>query len=103
MTKEVQHRGQKARKASPLGRLWEAGSTKVGVPVWEAMKSAVVRHSVTIAGHVTSVSVEKEFWNALKEIARAKHISLNALVSLIDADRRPANLSSAIRLFALGF
>jgi predicted DNA-binding ribbon-helix-helix protein len=62
-----------------------------------------VRHTVTIAGHLTSVSVENEFWNALKEIAREKHMSLNDLVSLIDAGRQHANLSSAIRLFILGF
>ena len=67
------------------------------------MKSAVVRHSVVIAGHVTSVSVENEFWNALKKIARAKHMSVNALISVINADRQHANLSSAIRLFILRF
>ena len=67
------------------------------------MESAVVKHSIVIAGHRTSVSLEKEFWNALKEIAHTKHMTLSDLVVLIDSDRQHANLSSAIRLFVLGF
>jgi predicted DNA-binding ribbon-helix-helix protein len=68
-----------------------------------SMESAVVKHSIVIAGHRTSVSLEKEFWNALKEIAHAKHMTLSDLVALIDSDRQHGNLSSAIRLFVLGF
>jgi predicted DNA-binding ribbon-helix-helix protein len=67
------------------------------------MESAVAKHSIVIAGHRTSVSLEKEFWNALKEIAHAKHMTLSDLVALIDSDRQHGNLSSAIRLFVLGF
>ena len=67
------------------------------------MESAVVKHSIVIAGHRTSISLEKEFWNALKEIAHAKHMTLSDLVAFIDSDRQHANLSSAIRLFVLGF
>jgi predicted DNA-binding ribbon-helix-helix protein len=66
------------------------------------MESAVVKHSIVIAGHRTSISLEKEFWNALKEIAHAKHMTLSDLVAFIDSDRQHANLSSAIRLFVLG-
>ena len=44
------------------------------------MESAVVKHSIVIAGHRTSISLEKEFWNALKEIAHAKHMTLSDLV-----------------------
>ena len=67
------------------------------------MKSAVVKRSVVIAGHKTSVSLEDAFWNALKEIARGRHMTLSALVAEIDAQRQLGNLSSALRLFVLDF
>ena len=67
------------------------------------MKSPVVKRSIVIAGHKTSVSLEDDFWNGLKEIARERGTTLGALVATIDADRQHANLSSAIRLFVLGF
>jgi predicted DNA-binding ribbon-helix-helix protein len=60
----------------------------------------VVKRSVRIAGHATSVSLEPAFWEALNEIAARRRMSLNALLSRIDAGRR-GNLSSAIRLFVL--
>jgi len=56
-----------------------------------------------MAGHKTSISLEDEFWNSLKEIARERGMTFAALVAAIDADRQHANLSSAIRLFVLGF
>ena len=65
------------------------------------MKSTVVKRSVVLAGHKTSVSLEDPFWEGLKEIAKAKRQSLSDLVSGIDTDRKHANLSSAIRLFVL--
>jgi predicted DNA-binding ribbon-helix-helix protein len=65
------------------------------------IKSLVVRQSVDINGHHSSVSLEAAFWNALKEIAVAQNISVNGLVSKIDREREAANLSSAIRLFVL--
>jgi predicted DNA-binding ribbon-helix-helix protein len=65
------------------------------------MKSLVVRQSVDINGHHSSVSLEAAFWNALKEIAVAQNISVNGLVSKIDREREAANLSSAIRLFVI--
>lgn len=61
----------------------------------------IVKRSVMVAGHATSVSVEEPFWEGLKEMARARGTSLNALIALIDGDRRTANLSSAIRLAVL--
>jgi predicted DNA-binding ribbon-helix-helix protein len=67
------------------------------------MKSAVVKHSVVIAGHRTSVSLEEAFWNALREIADARHVTLSELVARIDSERQHDNLSSAIRLFVLSF
>ena len=67
------------------------------------MKSLVVKRSVVVADHKTSVSVEDAFWNGLKEIARGRNIALSELVEVIDSERRHANLSSAIRLFVLDF
>jgi predicted DNA-binding ribbon-helix-helix protein len=66
------------------------------------MKSSVSKRSIFIAGHKTSVSLEDEFWNGLKEIARERGMTLGALVTAIDGNRQHANLSSAIRLFVLG-
>jgi predicted DNA-binding ribbon-helix-helix protein len=65
------------------------------------MKSPVVKRSIVIAGHKTSVSLEDAFWQGLKEIADERSMTLSDLVSSIDTDRRHGNLSSAIRLFVL--
>ncbi|MCZ8102588.1 MAG: ribbon-helix-helix domain-containing protein [Burkholderiales bacterium] len=62
---------------------------------------AVVKRTVRIAGHTTSVSIEEPFWDALKDIARSRGVSLNGLVAAIDAERTTTNLSSAIRLAVL--
>jgi predicted DNA-binding ribbon-helix-helix protein len=62
----------------------------------------IVKRSVMLAGHATSVSVEEPFWTSLKEIARERGQSLNGLIAAIDAQRQSANLSSAIRLAVLG-
>jgi predicted DNA-binding ribbon-helix-helix protein len=67
------------------------------------MKSAVVKRSIVIAGHKTSVSLEDAFWDALKEIAGDRDTTLSDLVAGIDSQRRHGNLSSAIRLFVLEF
>lgn len=65
------------------------------------MKSPVVKRSIVIAGHKTSVSLEDAFWEALKEIAGARRLTLSDLVATIDSARTQGNLSSAIRLFVL--
>jgi predicted DNA-binding ribbon-helix-helix protein len=65
------------------------------------MKSPVVKRSVVIAGHKTSVSLEDAFWQGLKQIAADRNVTLSDLVAEIDTDRRQGNLSSAIRLFVL--
>ena len=65
------------------------------------MKSPVIKRSIVIAGHKTSVSLEDAFWKGLKEIADDRDITLSDLVSSIDTDRQHGNLSSAIRLFVL--
>ncbi len=66
------------------------------------MKSPVVKRSIVIAGHKTSVSLEDAFWVGLKEIATSRDLTLSDLVASIDTDRRHGNLSSALRLFVLG-
>ena len=66
------------------------------------MKSPISKRSIFIAGHKTSVSLEDEFWDSLKEIAHERGMTLGALVAAIDGNRQNANLSSAIRLFVLG-
>jgi predicted DNA-binding ribbon-helix-helix protein len=65
------------------------------------MKSLVVKRSIVIAGHKTSVSLEEPFWLGLKEIAQGQHVTLSTMVGDIDTHRRQGNLSSAIRLFVL--
>jgi predicted DNA-binding ribbon-helix-helix protein len=65
------------------------------------MKSPVVKRSIVIAGHKTSVSLEDAFWRGLKDIAGGREMTLSDLVASIDTDRRHGNLSSAIRLFVL--
>jgi len=65
------------------------------------MKSAIVKRSVVIGGHKTSVSLEDPFWTDLKTIAHGQHVTLSALVAQIDDTREQSNLSSAIRVFVL--
>ena len=67
------------------------------------MKSPVIKRSIVIAGHKTSVSIEDAFWTALKEIALARRQSLAELIGAIDGARRGRNLSSAIRVFVLDY
>lgn len=69
------------------------------------LSSPVIKRSVMIAGHASSVTIEEPFWNAFKELAKRQGKSINALVTKLD-DARPqdgsgANLSSAIRLYVL--
>ena len=65
------------------------------------MKSLVLKRSIVVDGHKTSVSLEDEFWKALKEIAGGRNMKLKELIAGIDAEREHGNLSSAIRLFVL--
>jgi len=67
------------------------------------MRSLIFKRSIVVAGHKTSVSLEEPFWNALKEIASDRRIPLSNLVGEIDVNRQHGNLSSALRLFVLGF
>ena len=67
------------------------------------MQTAVIKRSIVLAGHRTSVSIEDEFWFALKEIAHRKSTTLSALVAQIDTARTHSNLSSAVRQYVLGY
>jgi len=65
------------------------------------MKSTVVKRSIVVAGHKTSASLEDAFWKGLKDIAKARRVTLSDLVGGIDTNREHGNLSSALRLFVL--
>jgi predicted DNA-binding ribbon-helix-helix protein len=64
-------------------------------------KSSVLKRTIYVAGCQTGISLEPQFWEALKEIAKERGSTVGALVTGINADRRNPNLSSAIRLFVL--
>ena len=64
-------------------------------------KSSIVKRSIVIDGHKTSVSLEDPFWADLKMIADVQRMTLSELVAEIDGRRERSNLSSAIRLFVL--
>src|SRR5262249_19545596 len=83
----------------------EARYDAAGSPVCSkggAMKSIIIKRSIVISGHKTSITLEDAFWSGLKEIAEAQGASLSETVTEIDRARRQNNLSSAIRLFVLG-
>jgi predicted DNA-binding ribbon-helix-helix protein len=63
------------------------------------MSAGIVKRSVSIAGHRTSISLEQPFWEGLREIAEREAVSVQALIGRIDAERGEQNLSSAIRVF----
>ncbi|MEE1657061.1 ribbon-helix-helix domain-containing protein [Microvirga sp. CF3062] len=65
------------------------------------MGFAVIKRSVSIAGHRTSISLEEPFWEGLREIAEREKRSVQSLIGRIDAERGEQNLSSAIRVFVL--
>ncbi|HZB61956.1 MAG TPA: ribbon-helix-helix domain-containing protein [Microvirga sp.] len=65
------------------------------------MGAGIVKRSVSIAGHRTSISLEEPFWEGLREIAARESLSVQALIGRIDAERGEQNLSSAIRVFVL--
>jgi predicted DNA-binding ribbon-helix-helix protein len=65
------------------------------------MPSPVLKRSVVVAGHKTSISLEDPFWQALREIATERGITSAALIRSIAEQRAPGNLSSAVRVFVL--
>jgi predicted DNA-binding ribbon-helix-helix protein len=64
-------------------------------------KSAIVKRSVVVRGHKTSVSLEEPFWTQVRAIADAQGVTMSNLLRRIDDDREDTNLSSAIRVFVL--
>lgn len=60
----------------------------------------IIKRSVMLAGHRTSISLERAFWDELKDIAARRNLSINQLVSDVDQDRK-GNLSSALRVYIL--
>jgi predicted DNA-binding ribbon-helix-helix protein len=68
-----------------------------------AMKSAVIKRSVVVNGHKTSVSLENEFWDALRQVAKQSNVSVARLLVEIERSRTTINLSSAIRIFLLNY
>ena len=67
------------------------------------MKSPILKRSILIGGHKTSVSLEDAFWSGMKEISRQRDMTLSELAREIDSNRQQGNLSSAIRLFVLDY
>jgi predicted DNA-binding ribbon-helix-helix protein len=67
------------------------------------MKSSIIKRSIELRGHKTSVSLEDEFWTSLRAVANAQGVSLPTLLLGIDDARDGANLSSAIRVHVLNF
>jgi predicted DNA-binding ribbon-helix-helix protein len=67
------------------------------------MKSQVVKRSIIVAKQQTSVSLEDDFWDGLREIARSYNMTVAQLTTMIDSERQHGNLSSVIRLFVLRY
>jgi len=63
------------------------------------MKSVIIKRSIVLNGHKTSVSLENEFWEGLRQIADAQKSKVSAMVQRIDRERTNRNLSSAIRIY----
>lgn len=61
------------------------------------------KHSITLMGHKTSISIESEFWEELKQIARVQNKSINEIISSIDIGKNSGNLSSSIRVFIIQY
>ena len=83
----------------PARGRWEGESIR-RIPS-DSANARVIKRSLVIAGHRTSVSLEDAFWRRLRAIAAERGLSLNGLAAMIDASRGGANLSSAIRVFVL--
>ena len=67
------------------------------------MQTEILKRSIVIANQKTSVSLEDQFWNGLKEIADARHQTLSGMVTTIKMAHKQRNLSSAIRQFVLAY
>ena len=75
-------------------------SFRIYKPPMATEATTLKKHSIVIAGHQTSITLENIFWDQLKDIAAARNISLSKLVADIDSTKK-GNLSSAIRVYVL--
>lgn len=75
-------------------------SGRVGVTA-DARRSTLIKRSLTISGHRTSIALEDAFWRRIESLAASRAQSTSALIAEIDAGRGDANLSSAVRVFVL--
>ena len=67
------------------------------------MKSTIIKRSIIVDGHKTSICLEDAFWSSLKEIAQAQGATVSQTVTEIDKTRQYSNLWSAVRLFVLDY
>ena len=81
-----------------MGQVIEFGSPPAGNHS-RSTGGRVMKRSLVIARHKTSISLEEPFWTAFREIAIARCLTLSELAALIDSERQGGNLSSAIRVF----
>jgi len=70
-------------------------------PGHRAFNSPVIKRSIIRNGHKSSVSLEDQFWDGLREIAGRENVTVSALIGTIDHGPNKRNLSSAIRVFVL--
>jgi predicted DNA-binding ribbon-helix-helix protein len=66
-------------------------------------KSKVLKRSIVLDGRKTSITLEEDFWTALKEIAATQNVRVSELVATVDRSRKHANLSSSLRLYVLAY
>jgi predicted DNA-binding ribbon-helix-helix protein len=78
---------------------WASNPPGVSEPKDPPMKSVIIKRSIVLNGHKTSVSLENEFWEGLRQIADAQKSKVSAMVQRIDRERTNRNLSSAIRIY----
>jgi predicted DNA-binding ribbon-helix-helix protein len=82
---------------------WRQFTDRIFRKTANLMKSSIVKHSVIVGEHKTSVSLEEPFWSAIREIAHAEGTAVSKLIADIDKTRGQNNLSSAIRVFVLNY
>ena len=64
-------------------------------------RSSIAKRTIEVDGRKTSITLEPAFWDGLKEIAVGRGVAVSELVSSINSEPRPGNLSSAVRVFVL--
>lgn len=95
MTEKLSRDLESARNGAPLRPIQKLSDPQNS----GYLRSRVLKRSIVVGRHKTSVSLEDVFWQELRQIAHDLGLHLSQLVARIDADRQHGNLSSAIRLF----